>query len=386
MPYMPGSFGELDRPHRFYQPPHTPSTSSSVYLSHDNTSSRKRLRREAPQTSLTFDAPTSSIEIGSPAPLAYADYQLAGGVEDLKQLDASDDQEAEAQELDYRPNRHRIPSRRSQNSELALHHPTAGGSAIRKRSYNSGTASTPALTSQTPSNGWSRAVFNVVGKVWDFCWSGAFRGFSAGGGQAYRVETTTPPSVNQNTWSKGHHLDDVFGSRRDSTPIPGQFPDDEGDATQSSRREERKTDLDLKTNWVLVPEAPSPSSRGGSPSHGARKVPRRSGTFISPRRRSSIVPRTGLRTGLNPARPSTMMPPRTSSPTKEMPPRSSSKDSPVAIEAQRYAAKFRRREREEEASIQRLNDQLQAMIREGKEALGSRVEVDELMDLDDDYE
>jgi hypothetical protein len=50
---------------------------------------------------------------------------------------------------------------------------------------------------------------------------------------------------------------------------------------------------------------------------------------------------------------------------------------------QRYAARVRRKEREEDASIQRLNKQLQAMIREGKEALGTTVEVDDIdMDFD----
>jgi hypothetical protein len=45
---------------------------------------------------------------------------------------------------------------------------------------------------------------------------------------------------------------------------------------------------------------------------------------------------------------------------------------------------MRRMEREEDASLQRLNEQLQAMIKEGKQALGTRVEVDDL-DLDEDY-
>lgn len=340
------------------------------------------MRRETPQTTFPFDVP-SSIEIGSPAPLAYADYQLAGGVEDLKQLDASEDQEAQVEELDYRPNRHRVPSGRIESSELALRNSNIGDSATRKRSYSSRSALSPAQTPQTPSNGWGRAVFSAVGKVLDFCWSSAFKGFSAGGGQSYRVETATPPLISQNTWHKVQHPDDVFGGERESTPIPGQFPDDEDDTNHSLRRRERKGDLDLKTNWVLVPDAPSPSSRSGSPSHGARKVPRRSSTFRSPGRRSSLVPRAGKRATLNPARPSTMMPPRASSPTKDTPSRPSSKDSPASIEAKRYAAKFRRREREEDASIQRLNDQLRAMIREGKEALGSRVEVDDSMDLDD---
>jgi hypothetical protein len=39
---------------------------------------------------------------------------------------------------------------------------------------------------------------------------------------------------------------------------------------------------------------------------------------------------------------------------------------------------MRRKEREEDASLQRLNKQLQAMIREGKEALGTTVVVDDV--------
>jgi hypothetical protein len=60
------------------------------------------------------------------------------------------------------------------------------------------------------------------------------------------------------------------------------------------------------------------------------------------------------------------------------------RESPVSVETQRYVARMRRMEREEDASLQRLNEQLQAMIKEGKQALGTRVEVDDL-DLDEDY-
>jgi hypothetical protein len=52
------------------------------------------------------------------------------------------------------------------------------------------------------------------------------------------------------------------------------------------------------------------------------------------------------------------------------------------VQTQRYIAQQRRREREEDASLQRLNRQLQAMIQEGKQALGTRIEVDDV-DMDD---
>ncbi|KAL0930680.1 uncharacterized protein CTRU02_214755 [Colletotrichum truncatum] len=45
---------------------------------------------------------------------------------------------------------------------------------------------------QPVAEGWSRFAINtiggVVGKVWEFCKAGAFRGFSAGGGKAYTID------------------------------------------------------------------------------------------------------------------------------------------------------------------------------------------------------
>ena len=55
-------------------------------------------------------------------------------------------------------------------------------------------------------------------------------------------------------------------------------------------------------------------------------------------------------------------------------------DSPAARETQRWAALKRKEEREADESIRRLDAQLKAMIREGKEALGTKVEVE----IDDD--
>jgi hypothetical protein len=55
--------------------------------------------------------------------------------------------------------------------------------------------------------------------------------------------------------------------------------------------------------------------------------------------------------------------------------------SPASIEAQRYAARIKKEEQEADESIRRFNAQLQAMIREGKEALGTRIEVDEVDEL-----
>jgi hypothetical protein len=61
--------------------------------------------------------------------------------------------------------------------------------------------------------------------------------------------------------------------------------------------------------------------------------------------------------------------------------RGPAEESPVAKEARRWKAQKRKEEREADESIRRLDAQLKAMIREGKEALGTKIEV-----LDDDME
>jgi hypothetical protein len=49
---------------------------------------------------------------------------------------------------------------------------------------------------------------------------------------------------------------------------------------------------------------------------------------------------------------------------------------PASIEVQRWAAKRRQEEKDADEAMRKLNSQLKAMIREGKEALGTRVEVE----------
>jgi hypothetical protein len=51
--------------------------------------------------------------------------------------------------------------------------------------------------------------------------------------------------------------------------------------------------------------------------------------------------------------------------------------SPAVLEAQRFAARVRRREVEEERDMRRMNARLKDLIREGKEALGTKVEVED---------
>jgi len=57
---------------------------------------------------------------------------------------------------------------------------------------------------------------------------------------------------------------------------------------------------------------------------------------------------------------------------------------PLSPETQRYMADRRREERQADASIRRLNEQLKAMIKEGKQALGTKVEVLDDIEMEDE--
>ncbi|KAK2008148.1 hypothetical protein LZ32DRAFT_28499 [Colletotrichum eremochloae] len=81
--------------------------------------------------------------------------------------------------------------------------------------------------SQPVSGGWSRFAFStiggVVGKVWEFCKAGAFRGFTAGGGKAYTIDGQTIPET-----------------APAKATIPGPGPERAAEASESSTEKPRQ--------------------------------------------------------------------------------------------------------------------------------------------------
>jgi len=325
---------------QLFQVPSSASASSSLY---SFSVSRKRPRRDNEKLSSKFEF---SSEAASPSPLLESDYRKTSGNVDFHAAD-----------LDYRPNRYResfLPPSLDASME-SIDQGTQGNSRKRSR-RDSCIASPPADDTDAPTRlGWGRTVIKAVGKVLDLCWTGAFSGFYAGGGQGYDMQAGSSTQFNATRQSPvSTEKDRIY------TPIPGQYPDE-----------------DIERSWVVVPTEPADpfvDENIGSPSLRSRRIHQAS----SPRRRPAVMPRLNKR-----ATPSSLRP---STPTKTAGlglPSPRSKDGPGSAEAQRQAARIRRREREEDASIQRLNKQLQAMIREGKEALGTTVEVDDFeMDYD----
>ncbi|KAI1939178.1 hypothetical protein LOZ53_002007 [Ophidiomyces ophidiicola] len=377
---------------RFYRSPRTPSATSSLcrsVTSPAHFSSRKRARYgyndfDSHQKIGSFesrvawpdDQPAAFGDPASPAPLVSTDYRLAdGGLEpsslSLGPASTAFEHDDNGAEIDYRPSRYSVyPILSGEVNRRKRERPASSGDDMEHH----------AVTPSSTSIGWGRAVINLVGgvagRVWDFCWTGAFRGFYAGGGRGYDLnapdtDQPTAPSFDNSSWEKmgraGQHLKSA--SSRINTP---------------TAFDRQKMDED----WVLVKNE---KDQNESPSYIPRKIPRRGGGpshHISPRR--PIARAIPKRPSLIPVRPGSLytqtqssLPLPTSSPASHSRPKTPKDSSPLALDAQRYAAKIRRREKEEDASIRRLNQQLKAMIREGKQALETKVEVEiDTMDMD----
>ncbi|OJI86272.1 hypothetical protein ASPTUDRAFT_116398 [Aspergillus tubingensis CBS 134.48] len=347
-------------PSQLFQVPPTPSASSALYRS-ISIPNRKRSRLEVDRRPwLDVDTPSSHVaSVISPDDLLL-------GVEDTsvdqvyrpnryrkpaRSLALDDSVESLSETADIRRKRSRwdpsliAASPTGHDEKMTISTTTMTATATAAPAVN-----TPIAYPQPAPVRWSRAVLGVVGKVWDFCWSGAFRGFYAGGGQGY---TMTAEDAQPQLASPSIEKESIPTSQRQqgsSSPFSGQFPED-----------------DLKHSWVIVSareefmDEASPSQR--------RRVHRRTPAHTHSRRRSQ-----GKRTLISHA-PSMPTKSQFSTPAKP-------RESPVSVETQRYMAQKRRMEREEDASLARLNRQLQAMIKEGKQALGTRVEVDDL-DMED---
>jgi hypothetical protein len=384
-----------------------------------------------------------SPDVESPAAFINTTYSLAGGLDtpSAARLDSEERRETDIRELDYRLNRMTRTTRRESTSysprtpALAAHGTKVG----RKRARSSDQL------------GWGRAVVDLVGgvagRVLNFCWNSAFRGFQAGGGPAYRLYSDTPAVVEQSTWMDVGEKDDVFNQHYEAqryqhmTPVPGQFPEDgfindymshpqahcaEELSTPSPYGEKGRSRL-REGNWVLV------SNKDGldDPERSSFRSDHRILRSTRPQQRRpmsrALLSAAGNRPRLTPSRPSlagssgshlnrpaSFASPRASpgrscpSETDSCPTRKNghtrsrssiasprrtteagsrqSFTTPTSPDVQKFEKKIRRKERKEDENLQRLNRQLQDMIKEGKEALGTKIEIEDDPDEDEGYE
>ncbi len=371
----------------------------------------------------------------SPAAFVNTRYHIAGGLDTpiAAKLDAEEKHYEDMRELDYRPNRLALATRQGS----AGYFPQTPANVMHKRARSS------------DQSGWGRAVANLVGgvagKVLNFCWNGAFRGFQAGGGHAYTMNGGTPAFIEQSNWMGIGEKDDVFNKRYQGqnyhslTPVPGQFPeegfiDDYMSQPQAHRADQLSTPgpegdkgwSTIRGNWVLVNNGDGNDESDRSPVPPVSKNPRLSygqrppasrALFTAPGSRPRLVPSQPSlvgSSGSNTKRPASFASPRaspgrscgsrTDSHVPNSPGHRRSRSSmassprratevgsrhsfttPSSPDVYKFEKKMRRKERKEDESIQRLNKQLRDMIKEGKEALGTTVEIEDNSDVDEGY-
>lgn len=370
---------------------------------------------------------------GSPKPFVNTRYQLAGGMDTPSLAAHQATEQNQYGDVGYRKSLAdtQRPSRRDLFGEQGDQGDYFGRECNGRGRYQD---------DSPRGDGWSKTAIHVagavVGKAWEFCKTSAavFRGFQAGGGQRYQINPSENfQAVDQSMWEEK----DEFRGDRESTPLPGQYPIEEleyipdymdrptpdhtparpAKRRQISANQESAVNAneELAKNWVVVPTS-SPTKAPIQPrllrfsQPTASSASRRSvaNTFNRPASRAGFgtpvsARRPGLSTqtsrishagspALNPGRGASYASPRSPANSASKIPRATGsplrnmnaplQESPAAKEAKRWANLKRKEEREADESIRRLDAQLKAMIREGKEALGTKIEVDIEDDLD----
>lgn len=441
---IPGSFGSefgQSDPHilapkldvnvgarsHIFQPPHTPSASSSLIQScalsdyqtpgvsgggggvgggrkrsrHDDSIHQDRVfnRRGRPGWSV-YETSRASSTAASPAPLANSRYRLAGGVDRPGGVTRLSDGNGRGRPTDLATESIRAGTKRGFDEDdyddYGFHSFTPTSNAYRRDGALNGGHMSPSDQSR---EGWTRMVLDVVGtvagRVWEFCRAGAFRGFYAGGGGGYAMNAAADEDRHdgrvpiRHERNDGDTLHSELARTAPAVASPVAEPDlagsyvalDQSPRRASKRLQREKGESVSSDRWIVVSTTTSPSSLD-------RRTTRASEAGMQGRAnvRKSRVPlervaasRPGRRPGLavttptRPARPPASYASPRASPSP-LPLTDAALDSP---ETRRLMAQHRRRERATDASIQHFNARLKAMIQQGKEALGTTYSIED---------
>lgn len=241
-------------------------------------------------------------------------------------------------------------------------------------------------------------IISLVGGVIQFC-SRPFRGFQAGGGQAYAFGANGEVSQAQGVMDQegGQSLRDAEQSR---LSLPGGFPDDtfgvqsldslDGERPRIAKRQK------TGESWVFVQKSGETESRPCTPRVSERRVPghtKSPSQIPRPVSRPSLVEPTPTRRSLIPvSRRSSINTRRlsqgpsafASSPASTSTPRTYSRQSftssasprqhiksPLSPESQHIITRMRQDELEDEARLRRMSSQMAQMLKEAQAALNS---------------
>ncbi|KAI1758834.1 hypothetical protein GGR53DRAFT_198679 [Hypoxylon sp. FL1150] len=285
---MPGAFhfeapngDSLSNVHPgIFRPPISPSASSSLYLTRSSgslysdaptpASNIKRKRYRPVESTPLNEWPINTIETGFGAdyapPEKFEDerqggrrYVLAGQMITPNATTAANIKQAMEDsvysDVDYR-----------RRGDLGSEQPHIETESL----YSRYPITTPSLAAQPQQRtGILNKIGGVVGKVFQFCTAGVFRGFYAGGGKGYEMKgPSTPsrqPSPSDQAWCNEHDVPTLPDF--DACATPGGFPHNDytpspfGRGTPEStpppaakRRHVNEPRGDELRNWVVVKE------------------------------------------------------------------------------------------------------------------------------------
>ncbi|RWA14617.1 hypothetical protein EKO27_g484 [Xylaria grammica] len=142
------------------------------------------------------------------------------------------------------------------------------------------------------SGGWSSyaisTIGGVVGRVWEFCKTGAFRGFYAGGGAGYGISESTrvQPTYSQ-AGHDGYDMTPVI-RERDPSPLYGSLPESDYSPYYYERETPESTPPpapkrrqisygtptdELRKNWVMIDEPANESRQSSLASRASSRRP-----------------------------------------------------------------------------------------------------------------
>jgi hypothetical protein len=404
-------------------------------LSDSTSTDLQQIPQDDGNTDQSWAASTASYDsLRSPAPLVSTNYRLAGGWDTPTAAAASIYADGnDSAVADYRPSRFALQTQAVADDYV----PSTPDVLSRERNGHKRALSSPQY------QGWGKAVYNIVGgvagKVFNFCVTSAFRGFYAGGGKGYAVDISAPTVAEKSTCMDVKEKEDVFNENyqrqhyREGTPIPGEFPvegfiEDYMTQVQFYQGQDRSTPcrtagekassgLKSRDTWVIVknietdsressptrkipktstfsqnrpisrgatavrprlaPSRPSRSSFAGSPSLAAGQP----ASFASPRRqieKSNAVHRPQTPEGRHRRSQSSIASPRRSENVRH------NHATPASPDVQKFEKKLRQKERAQQDSIERLAQQTKDMIREAREALGTRINIEDEAGMEDE--
>jgi hypothetical protein len=268
--------------------------------------------------------------------------------------------------------------------------------------------------------GWGSVFFNVAGSVatglWNFCKTTAFGGFQSGGGQAYNLYGT-PTNTNPyrvESWGHESNWEDeneplTRSWDRLPTPVPGEYPESLSDEEEVRGKKRLHAD---GGGWIVVEKDQDEKSKVRLRSRALSPLGNKSPQKTTPARASSVASRR-LKAPGNTRRISAVSHAGSPNPISHTQPHrrqtiqhvsqmstrprtpvlstttttigAEHKISPPSVEVRKFQKRMRRDEKQSEEKFEVMNERLRELIRQGKEALGSRVEVvDEGREMDVD--